>query len=148
MADANSKQEDIILDIDVRYEDAIAGIVKYKKAIEDIRRANAEYKKEVQDGTKTEDEYNKAVAANAEITTQYNNKIKALRKEIQNNIKEETNRTGSIKKLEAEIARLVRQYEVLGNTETEIAQKKDLSEKISSLQSQLNAENEALGRFY
>ncbi|EGK04665.1 phage tail tape measure protein [Dysgonomonas mossii] len=148
MADANSKQEDIILDIDVRYEDAISGIVKYKKAIEDIRRANAEYKKEVQDGTKTEDEYNKAVAANAEITTQYNNKIKALRKEIQNNIKEETNRTGSIKKLEAEIARLVRQYEVLGNTESEIAQKKDLSEKISSLQSQLNAENEALGRFY
>lgn len=149
MADTTGNTDsDVILDIEVRYDDAINAIAKYKKAIDDIKKANAELKQQVKDGTRTEDEYNKAVAANAEITEQYNAKIRALRKEIQNNIKEETNRTGSIKKLEAEIAKLVRQYEVLGNAEDEIAKKKDLSDKISSLQEQLNNENAAIGRFY
>ncbi len=150
MADTvnSSADNDIILDIDVRYEDAINGIVKYKKAIDDIRKSNADFKKEVQEGTKTEEQYNKAVAANAEITAQYNAKIKALRTEIQNNIKDETNRTGSIKKLQAEIASLVRKYEVLGNTEDDLAKKRELSDKISALQQQLNNENAAIGRFY
>lgn len=147
MADTSNQDNDIILDIQVRYEDAINGISKYKKVIDEARQSNKELRVELDKNEISQDDYNKAVEANNVVIDQCNNKTRALRKEIQNNIKIEQEQKGSVIALQAEIAKLNREYEHLGDTEDDIAKRNALGLKIKNLQGDLNELNAARGRF-
>lgn len=147
MADTNNQDNDIILNIQVRYEDAINGISKYKKVIDEARQSNKELRVELDKNEISQDDYNKAVEANNVVIDQCNNKTRALRKEIQNNIKIEQEQKGSVIALQAEIAKLNREYEHLGDTEDDIAKRNALGLKIKNLQGDLNELNAARGRF-
>lgn len=147
MADTSNQDNDIILDIQVRYEDAINGISKYKKVIDEARQSNKELRVELDKNEISQDDYNKAVEANNVVIDQCNNKTRALRKEIQNNIKIEQEQKDSINALQAEIANLNRQYEAMGKAERKTAKGDELLNHINELQTELDKANAARGRF-
>lgn len=171
MADTTNNSNDIILEIDVRYDDAIKKIAKYTQEIENLRNENREIKAEnkeiLKQNKELEKQYqrgeislqqlnqqlrlnndiieanNSSVEANNVAIQQRNEATRTLRREIQNNIQIETAQENSIKRITAEIARLNREYELLGDTQ----QRADLGQQILSLQNELNGLNEARGRF-
>ena len=61
MGDDNIKTK--ILDIQVRYEDAIRGIAKYQQVIDQTKDKQKELRKELDSGQMTIDEYNMEIAA-------------------------------------------------------------------------------------
>lgn len=170
MADTNNSN-DIILEIDVRYDDAIKKISKYTQEIENLRNENREIKaenkeilkqnkeleKQYQRGEISLQQLNQQLRLNNDIIEANNSSVEAnnvaiqqrseatrtLRREIQNNIQVETAQEGSIRRITAEIARLNREYESLGDTQ----QRADLGQQLLSLQNELNGLNEARGRF-
>lgn len=144
---ANDDNNEIILDIEVRYEDAINNIAKYTQSVQDLREENAKLRKDMKEEKISREDYNKAVASNNEIISQYNERIRVNRREIQNNIKIEKEQEGSIKSLQAQIANLNRQYEAMGRAERAAASGKELLNHINELQTELNAANEARQRF-
>ena len=79
-------EEERILHIRVKYEDAINSIAKYKESIDALKNAEKELGQQVKDGTITEKEYKTQVAAIGEQVKQYKENIRVLSKEIQNNL--------------------------------------------------------------
>ena len=78
-------KEEKILDIKVRYSDAIEGIAKYRMQLEELKAQEKSYKKELDSGSISREEYNKRMAASKIATSQCSDGIRVLSKEIQNN---------------------------------------------------------------
>lgn len=169
---ANNRQSnDIILEIDVRYEDAVRGIAQYNQQIEQLRDQNkqtkAENKELIRQNKELEQQYNSGVISLQQYNQQLrvNNDIidannvaiesnniaiqqrsaqtRTLRQEVQRNIQIENTQIDSIKRLEAEIAELNRAYEQMGDTQ----ERSETAAHILELQNRLNGLNEARGRF-
>lgn len=147
MANTNNQPQDIILDIQVRYTDALENIAKYMRIVQDVRKANDDLKKQLQANTITQEQYNLAVAANNEIIEQANQRLRLYRRELQNNLRQEREEEGSINSLQAKIANLNREYEALGRARRNAAEGDTLLAQINELQDELNAANEARQRF-
>ena len=170
MADINPST-DIILDIDVRYDDAIKKIAKYNQEIEGLRSSNksmqAENKELLKQNKDLERQYqqgrislqdlnqqlilnedaieanNQSIVANNVAIEQRNNSNRLLRREIQANIRVEREYEDSINSITAQLELLNRQYENMGAGKERDA----LGEEILSMQNHLNDLNEARGRF-
>ena len=84
MGDDNIKTK--ILDIQVRYEDAIRGIAKYQQVIDQTKDKQKELRKELDSGQVTIDEYNMEMEASKLVIAENKEAIRILEKEIQNNI--------------------------------------------------------------
>lgn len=170
MADINPST-DIILDIDVRYDDAIKKIARYNQEIEGLRTSNksmqAENKELLKQNKDLERQYqqgrislqelnqqlrlnedaieanNQSIVANNVAIEQRNNANRLLRREIQANIRVEREYEDSINSITAQLELLNRQYENMGAGKERDA----LGEEILSMQNHLNDLNEARGRF-
>lgn len=170
MADINPST-DIILDIDVRYDDAIKKIAKYNQEIEGLRTSNksmqTENKELLKQNKDLERQYqqgrislqdlnqqlrlnedaieanNQSIVANNVAIEQRNNANRLLRREIQANIRVEREYEDSINSITAQLELLNRQYENMGAGKERDA----LGEEILSMQNHLNDLNEARGRF-
>lgn len=170
MADINPST-DIILDIDVRYDDAIKKIARYNQEIDSLRSSNREMKAENQallkQNKELERQYqqgrislqdlnqqlrlnedaieanNQSIVANNVAIEQRNNANRLLRREIQANIRVEREYEDSINSITAQLELLNRQYENMGAGKERDA----LGEEILSMQNHLNDLNEARGRF-
>lgn len=138
---------DIILNIQVEYEDAINNIARYQKTVDAAKDANNKLKKELREGKICQDAYNKAVASNRIVIDQANNAIRINRKEIMNNIATQTQQDGSLKSLRASLSNTTRAYDELSRVEREGAKGKDLLNKIKNIQTELTAAEEASKRF-
>lgn len=144
---ADNTENDVILAIDVKYEDAIEGIAKYTQNINDLRKANADLKKDLQNGKISQENYNKAIEVNNILITQNSEKARILRKEIQNNIKTEREQEGSLKSLRAQLSNVTKTYDEMSRAEREGAKGKEFLGKIQALQVELRKAEDASGRF-
>lgn len=141
-------EEERILHIRVKYEDAINSIAKYKESIDALKNAEKELGQQVKDGTITEKEYKTQVAAIGEQVKQYKENIRVLSKEIQNNLKQEKLQEGSLRSLRAELSNATKEYDSLSRAERNGAKGKELKNHINEITTELKKAEEETQRFY
>ena len=146
MGDDNIKTK--ILDIQVRYEDAIRGIAKYQQAIDQTKDKQKERRKELNDGQITIDEYNMEMAASKMVISENNEAIRILNKEIQNNIKAEKQQQDSLVAMRASLSNLTRQYDEMSEAERDSASGQDLEIHINAITDKIKEAEEKTQRFY
>lgn len=136
-----NKEEEKILKITVRYDDALEWIKKYKKEIEGLNEAEKELNKADEDYAE-ELELIKAQRKEAEA------QIRVLRKEIQNNIKIEREQEGSLKQLRAALSNATKEYDEMSKAERESAKGVELKNHINDITKELKGAEEETQRFY
>lgn len=145
---ANDNVRSKILDIQVRYDDAIRGIAKYQQVIDQTKQRQKELKKELDAGQISIDEYNMEMAASKQVISENNEAIRILNKEIQNNINAEKQQQDSLVALRASLSNLTRQYDEMSEAERESASGQDLEVHINAITDKIKEAEEKTQRFY
>lgn len=142
-------EKEIILNVKVQTntEAAIKQIMELNTQIEREKNLQKEYNKWLKEGTVSWEEYNREMELSKQHVTEYSTKIRALRKEIQNNIKVESDLRGSLVQLRAALSNLTAEYDNLSKAERDSAKGKELQEKINAVTKELKGAEEATGRF-
>lgn len=143
-----STEEEKILSIKVKYEDAIYGILRYKEKIEELAKAQEKLKSDFKDGKITYDEYATTVTAIGEQTKDYKGTVRELSKEVQNNIKTEKEQAGSLRSLRAELSNATKAYDSLSEAERNGAKGDALKKHINKITDTLRDAEEETQRFY
>lgn len=142
-------EKEIILNVKVQTntEAAIKQIMELNTQIEREKNLQKEYNQWLKEGTVSWEEYNREMELSKQHVTEYSTKIRALRKEIQNNIKVESDLRGSLVQLRAALSNLTAEYDNLSKAERDSAKGKELQEKINAVTKELKGAEEATGRF-
>lgn len=140
-------EEQAILDIRVKYEDAINGIIAYKQKIAELKEQQEQLKEAMDKGTISTKEGTRQIEAIDATTKVYKENVRNLQKEVQNNIKTEREQEGSLKQLRAELANVTKAFDSLSRAEREGAKGKEMLEHINSLTDEIKAAEEATQRF-
>lgn len=147
MANETVTEEQRILDIKVKYKDAIQSIASYKKKIDELKAAEAELKEQKKAGAITDEEYQKQMVATDSVITQYKDNIRVLRKELQNNLRQEQENEGSLKSLRAQLSNATKAYDEMSRAERDSSKGQEMQEHIQDLIEELKEAEEATGRF-
>lgn len=145
---ADNDKSDIILDIQVSYKEAVEGITKYRQEINRAKEDQKLFREELNKGEITKEEYNRSMEESNALIQVNNQKIKLLRKEIQNNIKIENEQKGSIISLNAELDNLNKAYNKLSKEGRESDIGKGVITEINKVKAELKAAEEARGNFH
>lgn len=138
-----------ILDIKVNYSTAIKAIAEYQSKIDEAREAEKKLKEEFRNGGISRDEYNKQMAASKAYITDCNDSIRALSKQMQNQIKQEKENEGSLKSLRAELSNLTAEYDALSKADRENAEIGGvLKDRINEVTKELKGAEEETQRYY
>ena len=121
-----ASEDERVLDIKVRYSDAIAGIAEYKKKIEELKEAESQLKDEFKNGSISEEEYRKSMASSGETTKSYREVIRTLSSEVQNNVRQQNAQEGSLKSMRAELNNATRAYDNMSKAERDGAKGQEL----------------------
>ena len=149
---AGQTDEQIILDLRVKYDDAINSISQYSKAIDELTAKNKDLKKAVADQSISQEEYYKEVNQNKQLITQYREEQRIMSKEIQNNLRQEISdrreQQGSLRQLRAELSNLTKEYDNLSKAEREGAKGQELKKHINDITNSLKNAEEGTQRYY
>lgn len=145
MADTKTTK---ILEVVVDNNKAVAAISEYNRLIDEQKRAQAALAKAFADGKISQSDYYKAMAQSKEVTKTYSRQVQELSKEIQNNIKMDTEKAGSLRALRAELSNVTKQYDELSAEERQAADGLKLKAKIEDITAQLKNSEQETGRFY
>lgn len=142
-------EKEIILNVKVQTntEAAIKQIMELNTQIEREKNLQKEYNQWLKEGTVSWEEYNREMELSKQHVTEYSTKIRALRKEIQNNIKVESDLRGSLVQLRASLSNMTAEYDNLSKAERDSAKGKELQDKINAVTKELKGAEEATGRF-
>lgn len=140
--------EEQILGIKVKYEDAIYGIMQYKEKLADLSAAQKQLKKDFEDGKVGGEEFKTTIAAMDEQSKAHKATIRELSKEVQNNIKTEKEQEGSLRSLRAELSNATKEYDALSRAERNGARGKELQKHINEITNELKEAEEGTQRFY
>lgn len=142
-------EKEIIIGVKVQTntEAAIKQIMELNTQIEREKNLQKEYNQWLKEGTVSWEEYNREMELSKQHVTEYSTNIRALRKEIQNNIKVESDLRGSLVQLRAALSNLTAEYDNLSKAERDSAKGKELQEKINAVTKELKGAEEATGRF-
>lgn len=141
------KDEQVILDIKVKYDDAIAKIADYNLRIDDLRASNQLLRKEMKEEGADRQKLSQQIVRNNEEINKHQQSVKFLTKEIRTNIEEEKQKEGSVKALRKELSKLTDDYNSLSSTERKNASGKELQDKILAVRTELEAAEQAIGDF-
>lgn len=152
-----------ILSVQLDADKAINGIVRLNDAIEANNRQMALNKQAIQDNNKamrdgTKD-WQKATAENQQLaksneellieTKQLKDEKRGLQKEVQNEIRQQSELDGSLRALRAELSNLTKQYDSLGRAERETGAKgAELRQKINAVTTEIKTAEEGTQRYY
>lgn len=139
--------EEQILGIKVKYEDAIYGIMQYKEKLADLSAAQKQLKKDFEDGKVGGEEFKTTIAAMDEQSKAHKATIRELSKEVQNNIKTEKEQEGSLRSLRAELSNLQKEYASLSREEREGAKGKAMEKHIMGITKEVQEAEEKVGLF-
>ena len=140
--------EEQILGIKVKYEDAIYGIMQYKEKLADLSAAQKQLKKDFEDGKIGGEEFKTTIAAMDEQSKAHKATIRELSKEVQNNIKVERDQEGSLKSLRAQLSNATRDYDAMSKAERNSAKGQELKKHINEITNELKEAEEGTQRFY
>ena len=137
-----------ILEIRVKYDDAIRKITEYRTQLDILRKVEQTLKEDLKKGRMSREEYNIKLTENRVATQQYTDAIRVLNKQIQNERKEQTEMEGSLVRLRAELSNLTAAYDRLSRVEREGGEGKELQDKINAITDELKGAEEETQRFY
>lgn len=146
MADKDVKTK--ILDIQVRYKDALDQIAKYRKEVADAQARQKELKKELDDGTISQEEYARQLETSRIFVLQQNAAINTLTRQINNQEKAEQENLGSLVQWRAELSNLTAAYDHLSEVDREGEVGKNLKEQITELTTKLKEAEQGTLRFF
>lgn len=142
-----SEDKQQILDIKVKYEDAIYGIIRYKEKIDQLKQSIKDLQQQEKDKTITTNEMKVQTEAINATIKEYQYNVRTLRKEIQNNVRTENEQEGSLKQLRAQLSNATKAYDEMSRSEREGAKGQEMQEHIQDLIEELKEAEEATGRF-
>ena len=145
MADTTTTK---ILEVVVDNNKAITAISEYNRLIDEQKKKQTELAQSYKDGSISQADYYKGLAQSKEVIKTYSRQVQELSKEVQNNIKMDTEKQGSLRALRAELSNVTKQYDALSEEERQSAKGFELKDKINSITSALKGSEEATGRFY
>ena len=143
-----NNEDERILSIKVKYQDAINGILEYQNKLQALKKEQEKWKNEVVDGTKNFNEYNAAMADIKIQMAEAKDGIRVLEKEARNNLKTQQENEGSLKSLRAELSNSTKAYDEMSRTEREGAKGKELQDHINAVTNELNEAEQKTQRFY
>lgn len=144
---ANNAEEKI-LEIKVRYDDAIRKISEYRSQLDILKKVEKTLKEDLEAGRITRDAYNLKLTESKLASQQYTEAIRIINKEIQNNIKAEKEQQGSLVSLRASLSNLTKQYDEMSESERKSASGQDLEIHINAITDKLKQAEEGTQRFY
>lgn len=138
---------DKIINIQFNYGELVQGWQKATREIEINKKNLAELKQEYKNGEMSASEYNRALLEITSTTKALNAEKKAYEKEIQNNIKIESQETGSLNQLRASLQKMTAQYNAMSAARREGQEGRLLAASIKSQQEAINEAEMALGNY-
>lgn len=147
MATSNNTKVKII-DIQVKYQDAVDAMGKYRASIEEAQNSLKQLKKDLKDGKISQMEYNRQSEASRAFIKQQNDAINTLSRQVQNQIKVTKESEGSLKQLRAELSNATAAYDSMSRTEREGAKGKELKNHIVEITNELKEAEQGTLRFY
>lgn len=142
-----SEDRQQILDIKVKYEDAIYGIIRYKEKIDQLKQSIKDLQQQEKDKTITTNEMKVQTEAINATIKEYRYNVRTLQKEIQNNVRTENEQEGSLKQLRAQLSNATKAYDEMSRAERESSKGQEMQEHIQDLIEELKEAEEATGRF-
>lgn len=142
-----SEDKQQILDIKVKYEDAIYGIIRYKEKIDQLKQSIKDLQQQEKDKTITTNEMKLQTEAINATIKEYQYNVRTLRKEIQNNVRTENEQEGSLKQLRAQLSNATKAYDEMSRAERDSSKGQEMQEHIQDLIEELKEAEEATGRF-
>jgi myosin heavy subunit len=142
-----SEDKQKILDIKVKYEDAIYGIIRYKEKIDQLKQSIKDLQQQEKDKTITTNEMKVQTEAINATIKEYQYNVRALQKEIQNNVRTENEQEGSLKQLRAQLSNATKAYDEMSRSERDSSKGQEMQEHIQDLIEELKEAEEATGRF-
>lgn len=142
-----SEDKQQILDIKVKYEDAIYGIIRYKEKIDQLKQSIKDLQQQEKDKTITTNEMKVQTEAINATIKEYQYNVRALQKEIQNNVRTENEQEGSLKQLRAQLSNATKAYDEMSRSERDSSKGQEMQEHIQDLIEELKEAEEATGRF-
>lgn len=143
-----SEDKQQILDIKVKYEDAIYGIIRYKEKIDQLKASIKELQQQEKDKTITTNEMKVQTEAINATIKEYQYNVRALQKEIQNNVRTENEQEGSLKQLRAQLSNATKKYDEMSKAEREGAKGQALAKHINEITEKLKLAEEQTQRYY
>lgn len=137
-----------ILDIKVKYEDAIYGIIRYKEKIDQLKASIKDLQQQEKDKTITTNEMKVQTEAINATIKEYRYNVRTLQKEIQNNVRTENEQEGSLKQLRAQLSNATKQYDEMAKAEREGAKGQALAKHINEITEKLKLAEEETQRYY
>lgn len=143
-----TSEEQKIIDIKVKYEDAIYGIIRFQEKLNELTRTQKQMDEQLEKGEITWNEWATQTEAAAAATKQYKDNIRVLRKEMQNNLKTEQEQEGSLKSLRAQLSNATKAYDELSRAERNGAKGQELRKHIEQITDELKKAEEETQRYY
>ena len=143
-----SEDKHEILDIKVKYEDAIYGIIRYKEKIDQLKASIKDLQRQEKDKTITTNEMKVQTEAINATIKEYQYNVRALQKEIQNNVRTENEQEGSLKQLRAQLSNATKKYDEMAKAEREGAKGQALAQHINEITNKLKLAEEETQRYY
>lgn len=143
-----SEDKQQILDIKVKYEDAIYGIIRYKEKIDQLKASIKDLQQQEKDKTITTNEMKVQTEAINATIKEYQYNVRALQKEIQNNVRTENEQEGSLKQLRAQLSNATKAYDEMSKKEREGAKGQALAQHINEITNKLKLAEEETQRYY
>lgn len=141
-------EEQKILDIKVRYEDALYGIIRYKEKIDALKASLKDLRVQEKNDVITKNEAKVQTEAINATIKEYHYNVRTLQKEIQNNVRTENEQEGSLKQLRAQLSNATKAFDELSRAEREGAKGKELQNKINKITDELKLAEEQTQRMY
>lgn len=138
---------DKIINIQFNYGELVQGWQKATREIEINKKNLAELKQEYKNGEMSASEYNRALLEITSTTKALTAEKKAYEKEIQNNIKIESQETGSLNQLRASLQKMTAQYNAMSAARREGQEGLSLAAAIKSQQEAVTEAEKALGNY-
>lgn len=143
-----SEDKQQILDIKVKYEDAIYGIIRYKEKIDQLKASIKDLQQQEKDKTITTNEMKVQTEAINATIKEYQYNVRVLQKEIQNNVRTENEQEGSLKQLRAQLSNATKKYDEMAKAEREGAKGQALAQHINEITDKLKLAEEETQRYY
>lgn len=145
---ANNDVKTKILDIQVRYKDALDQIAKYRKEVADAMARQKELKKELDEGNISQEEYARQVETTRIFINQQNAAINTLTRQINNQEKAQQENLGSLVQWRAELSNLTAEYDRLSEADRTGEVGENLKVQINELTTKLKEAEQGTQRFF
>lgn len=143
-----TSEEQKIIDIKVKYEDAIYGIIRFQEKLNDLTKTQKQLDEQLEKGEISWNEWATQSEAATAATKQYKENIRVLRKEMQNNLKTEQEQEGSLKQLRAQLSNATKAFDELSRAERQGAKGKELQKHINEITQELKEAEQETQRYY